>query len=179
LLNTLDIFLLLVFSFFIVSGFTQGLLAQLIDLAGFFIALYLAYTMGGAFALFLLDFFDFVPDTFFSENSLLGYYVLQIAGFILVYFLVRLAFALLKKALKVATDLPVIGTLNALGGALVGGLKGLLLLVIVVSIGSHIPSEGVQGLLEGSVLSALTFSYLPVIVELIRDVISLEGTWTV
>lgn len=179
MLNALDIFLLLIFSFFIVSGFSRGLVAQLVDLTGFFVALYLAATVGGRFAFFLVETLDFIPDTFFSENSLLGYFLLHLAGFILVYFLVRLAFQVLGKALKVATDLPVIGTLNGLGGALVGALKGFLLLIILVSIGSHIPSEFFQDLLGRSVISALAVSYIPLLVELVREVINMDTPLTV
>ncbi len=179
MLNTLDIFLLLIFSFFIVSGFSQGLVAQLVDLAGFFVALYLAATVGSRFALYLLEVFEFVPETFFSENSLLGYFFINIAGFILVYFLVRIAFKLAGKALSVAVSLPVIGTMNALGGALVGALKGALLLIILVSIGSFIPSEFFQELIGGSVLSTLAFAYIPVLVDLIRTVITVDPTLTV
>ena len=72
MLNALDIFLLLIFSFFIVSGFSRGLVAQLVDLAGFFIALYLAATVGGRFALFLMEVLEFVPETFFPDKKLLG-----------------------------------------------------------------------------------------------------------
>ena len=179
MLNALDIFLLLIFSFFIVSGYSRGFVAQLVDLAGFFIALYLAYTVGGHFALYLMEVFEFVPEAFFPENSLLGYFLINLAGFLLVYFLVRFAFLVLGKVLKVATNLPVIGTLNGLGGALVGALKGLLLLIILVSIGSFIPNEFFQDLIGNSVLSALAFSYIPVMVDFIKEIITVDPPLTV
>jgi uncharacterized membrane protein required for colicin V production len=178
-MNALDIVLLLIFSFFTVSGFSQGLVTQLADLAGFFIALYLAAVTGGRFALFLLDVFHFVPESFSPEHSFLAMYVINMVGFILVYFLVRLAFRVFGKVLNSAASLPVIGTFNALGGALIGGLKGIILLVVIISILSFVPTPYFQDLIRDSVLSAVAFSYTPVVVDKIRDVITIQTPLTV
>ncbi len=178
-MNALDIVLLLVFSFFIVSGFSQGLVTQLADLAGFFIALYVAATAGSRVAIFLLGVFDFIPETLFPENSLLAMFIINLAGFILVYLLVRIAFKIFGKALNSVASLPVIGTFNALGGALVGALKGIVLLIVMVSIISYIPSVFFQDLIRDSFISAVAISYIPVVVDLIRGVITIETPLTV
>lgn len=178
-MNALDIVLLLVFSFFMVSGFSQGLVIQLTDLAGFFIALYLAAVMGGRFALFLLDVFHFVPETFFPQYSFLAMYVINLVGFILVYFLVRFSFKLLGKVLHSVASLPVIGTFNSLGGALIGALKGMILLVVIISILSFVPTPYFQDLIRDSVLSAVAFSYMPLVVDKIRAIITIQAPLTV
>ncbi len=178
-MNILDVTLLLIFSFFIVSGFSKGLVTQLADLLGFFVALYLAATLGSRFGLFLLEVFDFIPESYFPESSMLAMIIINLLGFMIVYFLTRLAFKMLGQVFNKIASVPVIGTVNAAGGALVGAVKGLLLVIIIIGILSFIPTDFIQDLIQSSFLTAVTFAYIPVMVDFIRETIAVETQLTV
>ncbi len=177
-MNIIDISLLLVLSFFIVSGYNRGLVRQVFDLGGFIIALFLAAKYCS-----LAGFYLSGPLEFIKKYPILGGpegifypYIFNIIGFVLIYFTARLLISLLGKTVNSIAELPIIGFINATGGALMGSIKGLISVIAVVGILSLIPVLALEQLLEKSLLSSVVFMYFPYLISCFKELVNIPLT---
>lgn len=171
-----DIMLLLILSFTIVSGYRRGLVRQLVDLVGFFAALYLAGIFGPGISLYISMVVEYFPSL---GNGPIITYIINLVGFLVAYALARAIFTVLGKLLHDIASLPVLGVINSTGGALVGTVKGVILVIIIVGIVSVIPGEFYESIVRDSFLSAVVYSYLPVLIDMVKGVFSFNFSITV
>ena len=186
-MNWFDLLLLLVIAFYVTVGFIRGALKQLINLGGFFVSLalafwgtpYLSYVIA-----FPLQFFGLtapgVPSLALPQFETLTapgealtplkelLTVEQLGGlagavsvFLVLLLLLAVAFRLLMRLLKAVNKIPVIGTFNRLGGALLGLLMALFLGFVVISLAALLPVSPVEEGLNGSVIAGHLKTCLP------------------
>ncbi len=175
ILNWLDIILLLILTVFIVSGFRRGLVRQLLDLGGFIIALYLAWVLTPQLSTYLEQFSNFVPEFLLPGDPVLAAHfssiVISIISFLFIYFVVTVFFKFFGKLLQGIANLPVIGFFNAVGGAALGGLKGLIWVFVAVVIISFLPVNFLHELTQESFFSAVVATYFPVVIDIFKEII--------
>ena len=171
-MNWLDIVLVAVLFITITSGWRRGLIRQLFDVTTVFASYIVALRYGTPFVL-LLDKYvaplaEWLP-TWFSEATPLGFalgeIILRLIGFFILFFLVRLVFRLVGGLLHEIFCLPILGTINGLGGSLLGLIKGLLFMLIIVAVGQLIHTPFWQQSLQQSAIASFVIDILPLVYE--------------
>ncbi|MBN1968481.1 MAG: CvpA family protein [Candidatus Delongbacteria bacterium] len=132
-MNLLDILILLVLSFFIYTGFKKGFVVQIFRIVGLFLALLLTSKLSVLLSDLIVanDFFKDIDRTLISAVS-------GIFTFSIIFFVVQLVGKIFNKA----TNLALLSIPNKIAGALLGGFKGFLILVIVFFVVRYTPAEG-------------------------------------
>lgn len=184
-MNILDLLILVFLAFSIIQGWKRGLISQILDLAGVLIAFFVASRYGVAFGSWLgghINLEKFAAKVVVSEaegKGLSGLLVgalegivpdvvvaLQnILGYVLLFFLVLAAAKLLSLIFKSLSHIPVLGTLDTLGGVIFGFLKGALITLVIVWILSLLPIPRVMDFMESSLFAPVLLNIAPGIYE--------------
>jgi len=98
-----------------------------------------------------------VPDVVVALQNILGY--------VLLFFLVLAAAKLLSFIFKSLSHIPVLGTLDTLGGVIFGFLKGALITLVIVWILSLLPIPRVMDFMESSLFAPVLLNIAPGIYE--------------
>ena len=130
-MNISDIILLIILAVFTILGGVRGLMATLLGLAVSLFA-----WIGSAIA----------------AGALAGQFP-WLAVFILCFIFIHAAGILLIRVADLAAKLPVIGALNALLGALLGFLRGSILLAVICSIGRTLGIISAEVMAQGGLLA--------------------------
>lgn len=161
----------------IVNGLARGLVKQALGFAGLFISLYLADRWAPAMAQWLSSSFDMSIRIREFLLPLLGDYrleptVLAVLSYLLVWCLVSAALGILGLFLESVTKLPIIASVNKLGGAALGALKGGVIVFIIASLLSFLPAGTTLGALgQRSYVGAQVRYISPVFYESLQELI--------
>ncbi len=177
-MNWLDFGLVFVFILNVYNGFKQGLLRQVVGLASFFIALYVSFYFSGTVRGYLdryLNLDEIIAAL--AENGPASLWLvdvlLNIIAFLLTFLVVALLLAFITRRLKFVNKIPLVGPLNAFLGSALGGLKGLIIVFLIIALLSLIQTEYWTGVMETSAVVALSSHYMSLvfgfIVELVTD----------
>ena len=113
-INPVDIFISLIWTYFILSGFKAGFITQFAQI--------LSLICGFIFAnIFHLQAYDFLTP--YIESSNIKYFISYIFIFLIAVFLIQLVAKIINQIFK----LILLGWLNRILGLLLGGIKGLFL----------------------------------------------------
>ncbi|NLM45266.1 MAG: CvpA family protein [Firmicutes bacterium] len=160
MLNWFDILLIALVVFNAVAGRRKGLVLQLFSLAGTVVSYLVAVRYSTEFLAWLNRIIP-VADWFsklFSSPGLpgfsLGDIILRLLTFLLLFALVNGLFAAAGKTVDAIFNLPVLGTLNSLGGLLAGVVKGFVLALLCVGLAGMIGMPFFDKALEESLLAA-------------------------
>lgn len=144
----------------LVLGFRKGLVLQLVDLAGFVLSWTLAIRYGAAAGHFLDDLLNL--GHFFGSLELEGLGVLEIlpleeylvvaVGVLVILALTRLIFLVAGRIFDIVRYLPVLRSFNSLLGALVGLVKGVVLVVMLAVTLHFIPHPLVSQARDSSLI---------------------------
>ena len=168
-MNWLDVFFLVLLFFTVTTGWRRGLIRQLFDVAAVIASYVVALRYGTEFVLWLNHFIPLAQwfPAWFSDSASLGFslgeVILRLLGFFILFFLVRLVFRLVGGLLHEIFSLPLLGTVNGMGGMLLGLLKGVLLVLIIVAVGQLIHTPFWQQALQQSVVASSVMEILPVV----------------
>lgn len=175
MISWLDIVLIFILILSAASGWNRGLMRQLFDFFASFASYIVALRYGNAFVTWLSNYLPRVPwlPTWLSQPTPLGFAVGEIIarllGFFLLFFAVRLLFKILGGLLHEVFSLPVLGTVNGMGGLLFGFLKGLLLILILIAAANLISTPYWQRTLRESIMASAILEILPVVSKQMRD----------
>ncbi len=140
-MNSIDIFIIIFISFFLIRGIFRGFVIELTSLLGLVLGYLIAISYVGMISDFILSYF---PDLPASAVKIIAFSILFIATNVGL----KLVAQMVTKTLKFA----MLGWLNRLLGALLALLKSVIILCIVVLIIDFLPfselalqSEEVQG----------------------------------
>ncbi|MBS3901062.1 MAG: CvpA family protein [Dethiobacter sp.] len=169
--NWLDILIIFILLFSAIMGWRRGLVRQFFDVAAVFASYLVALRYGSQFVLLLdsyLPFFRLLPAWVNNPTPfglVLGDILLRLFGFALLFFLVRMFFRLLAGMAHSFFSLPVLGTVNALGGLGLGLLKGMLFALILVAVANLIATPFWEKALENSVAASHIMDIWPVVYQ--------------
>ncbi|MBS3885768.1 MAG: CvpA family protein [Dethiobacter sp.] len=169
--NWLDILIIMILLFSAVMGWRRGLVRQFFDVAAVLASYLVALSYGSQFILLLdsyLPIFRWLPD--WANNPtpfgfVLGDILLRLFGFALLFFLVRLLFRIMAGMAHSLFSLPVLGTVNALGGFGLGLLKGLLFALILVAVANLIGTPFWEKALQSSFVASHIMEIWPVVYQ--------------
>jgi uncharacterized membrane protein required for colicin V production len=166
-MNTLDYIMLVLAAGGLILGYWRGFIAQMVSLAGFFIAYLIAYQFYRDFAPVLQTTFS-IPASesyqkyeFIVKGLHLDTYMFNALAFALLFFGVKLALSVVGRLLHFIAKVPGLNLLNRWSGALLGIAEALLIVIIAVNVMTILPSDSVQKLLSGSTLAPYLINHLP------------------
>ncbi|MBS4023554.1 MAG: CvpA family protein [Dethiobacter sp.] len=178
MINWLDIVLLVLIFYSAVSGWRRGLVRQLFDIAGIFIAYFVALRYSVAFMDWLsqyLPFQNWLPAWFTTQlpiGFILGDVLVRLLGFVLLFFIVRALIKVFSEIVHGIFSLPLLGTVNGLGGLAVGSLKGILLAIILVAVLKLVGTAFWRTALENSVVATSILDWLlPAVYEQMQNIL--------
>lgn len=138
-MNWLDIVIIVLGLWFVFSGFTSGLIREVIGLAGLVVGLVVAARYHPLLAM-LLPFGSL-------ENNVLA--------FAIIFFAILVLAQVLSSFLHQVVDLLLLGWLDQVGGAAFGLVKGALLLQVLVFVATAFPLFGLRDAVDGSLLAPI------------------------
>lgn len=169
MINWLDLLLLAIVFFGALTGLRRGLVRQFFDVAGVLAAYYVALVYSSLFVAWLGLFVPidrWLPEWFSAPlpgGFVLGDVLARLIGFILLFFIVRMLAAALSGVMHGIFSLPLLGTVNRLGGLALGMFKGVLLSVILVAVLRLLGTPFWLTTLQESVVAGMVLELLPLV----------------
>lgn len=165
--NVLDVVVAVMIVGAILLGYYRGFVAQLVSIAGFFIAYLVAYLLFDDLAAVLaralpIHSFQAVEQyAFIIEGLNLDRYLYNALSFALLFAVTKIGLSIVGRILNLVTKVPGVRALNKWSGALLALAEAVLIIVIVVHVMSVLPSESVQEVLEKSKSAAFIMEHMP------------------
>lgn len=175
MINWLDILFIAILFFSAAMGWRRGLVRQVFDLAAVVAAYVAALRFGSDFVLWLdqyLPLTRWFPTWFDAPvppGFAVGSVVIRLLGFFLLFVFVRLLCKVAGTLMHGIFSLPVLGTVNCLGGLALGAVKGLLLGLILLGAVMLLSTAFWQQTLAESVVAQTFVPLWPVIYEQMRN----------
>lgn len=175
-MNWLDFILTFILVYYLYSGLRQGLVKQVVGLAGFFIAFYFSLRWAGTLRAYL-DRFLKLDEVFVflgqeSETSLwLVDVMINIIAFLMLMLVFSMVLTLLVQRLRIINKIPLVGPLNAITGAVIGAIKGILVVFIAVSVISLLETDFWQDGVQASAVVDLSRHYMGLLFHFIAGMV--------
>lgn len=129
MLTIVDIIIIIILAVFIVLGLFKGLIRMAGSIFGIIVAAWIATH-------YYLMVSEWIQSLFFGRIGL-GKVIVFILIFIIINRLVSLVFMILDGVFDIISIIPFLGSINRLGGALLGFLEGILALGLILYIASR------------------------------------------
>jgi membrane protein required for colicin V production len=139
-LNWLDIAIVVAIVAFTVTGYSAGLIREVVTLAGIIAGIIIAGLL-----------YENLATEFGGGDDDVGLAVSFMVLFGSVYLIAQLCAYIMKKAVS----LIMLGSINKVGGAFFGFLKGVIIVEIVLLVFAAYPGLGLDGAVEGSAIAPL------------------------
>ncbi len=178
-MNWFDLVLLALLLFYALNGMVQGLVKQIVGFLGFFLALLLAL-FGSRFLAGMIGPYIPIEDLVSAQEVLeifgaeldleaVALMVVSVFSFVLLFVVLQIVFRMLVGTLGWVNSIPVIGKINALGGGVLGLLKGMLFVFILATVLSLVPVEVVQAAVGGSEVAGFLEAQMSGLFQLLQD----------
>lgn len=170
---SLIILLLLIIGFFI--GLRRGLILQLIHLLGFILAYLAAYAYYDNLAPKLRL---WIPYPTGLNNSQifggLGHTALQSTfynaiAFIIIFIAVKIVVQIIGSMIDFLANLPILGTINRILGAIFGFVEIYLILFLLLYVGELTPIAGIKSAIDHSGVAQYMIQHTPIFSEKIKE----------
>ncbi|HHW56016.1 MAG: CvpA family protein [bacterium] len=155
-MNWLDVLVLVTVGIRGWSGYRRGFISQAFELAGLIAGLFFAVR------------YYYPLQIQLSRYAALPVPVLAVASFFLILLGVMLAARLLGSICTQMVNVPGLGTINALSGALAGALVALVTIAFFLSVLQLFSFPPVEAALSASVLAPYLDQYLPALLDLVE-----------
>jgi uncharacterized membrane protein required for colicin V production len=165
--NLLDVIVAVTIAGAIFLGYYRGLVAQLVSIAGFFVAYVIAFIFydelaSGLIRIMPLHAFQSIEQyAFIIEGLNLDVYLYNAISFTLLFVITKVGMSFLGRVLHLFTKVPGIKLINKWSGAVLALLEAVLLIVIAVHVMSALPSPKVQAVLVESKSAAFIMEHMP------------------
>ncbi|MCK8825988.1 CvpA family protein [Fuchsiella alkaliacetigena] len=162
-ISLLDFGIIVIFIFFVFRGYKLGLIRQIVSIAALVIGFYIA-----------MDNYQILV-TYFNENLVLPIFiepVIPTLSFALIIIIVSAVINIIGYLLNGLTNLLLISMLDDLGGAIVGFIKGVLMIYITLLLVEQMSVGVVEELIETSVFADEFLNITPIVKESLEKFIS-------
>ncbi|PYI53133.1 CvpA family protein [Paenibacillus flagellatus] len=165
--NTIDIVAAVLGIGSLALGYNRGFIAQLVSIAGLFVAYLVAYVLyddvSPIVARFLpLDKFEaYGKYAFLVEGLNWNVYFYNALSFALLFFLVKVGMSVVGRMLHLIASIPGLKKLNQWSGAALALLEAVVLFTVAVHVMSVIPSDPLQNTLRESVAAGYVIDHMP------------------
>lgn len=182
-MNVVDILVILFIAASMFFGWRKGLISQLIGLISVVVAFVVAWLLGDSFGRWVLGFINlekYASGLVSIENNGVAKVVgamENILGYVILFFLVLIAMKLLARAFRSFNKVSCLGTVNSVGGLVVGLVKGVLTAMILIWALNLLPVPRVVDAIDGSALAPIMLKIAPGVYERVFNPQQYEGIW--
>lgn len=158
-----------------VLGYSRGLIGQLVSFAGFIVAWAVAFIFYDDAAPLIKDVLALSGKEAFQQYEYLASglhldtYVYNALAFILLFFVVKLALAVLGRLLNWLASAPGLKRINQLSGAALGLIEATLLVLLAIHALTVIPREEAQGWLKHSRIAPYVLEHTPLLTGRLQE----------
>ena len=156
-LSLLDIFISIIVLYFLVSGYRKGFIKQTATIIGIIISAYMAFR-------FYLDLVDLMANYIDLSPT-----ILQFISFSLIFIVFNVAIHLLSDSLRSIFKKLYLEPADKAGGFIMGGVKGILIVYLVVLILNEIPLTEVEAIIANSYFADRLLNLTPVLQSVLDD----------
>jgi uncharacterized membrane protein required for colicin V production len=159
----------------IILGYYRGFIAQIISLAGFFIAYIIAFKFYRELTpvlhkwINLPSYESYQTYGFLVEGLNLDTYIFNALSFAILFFGTKLSLSVVGRLLNLIAKFPGINFLNRWSGALLGAAEAILIVIIAVNVLTIMPSEPLHELVVGSRIAPYLINDLPSIAGKLQE----------
>lgn len=173
-MNFLDLIIIIILFGAFIRGYQLGLIRQLINFLGFFIAILLAYRFSGTIAPYLQQYIPlptFENSTMYmlSQNFQLYQMFYNAIAFFLIFIGAKIVLSIGGGILHQIANLPGLKLINRTSGAIIGIIQATLIIIISIHFVKVMPWDKANQFVEGSLITNLLLSYTPVLTELLYN----------
>ena len=161
-LNILDIMILIIFLYFLFSGYKAGLIKQLSKIFGLIVAILIAINQFEHFSEYLEPYLD------------LPHQVLMVLSFIIIFIIINIAIHILGVCLSKMVQFLYLSPLDNLAGSIFGLLKGGIFAYFLVFVLNEIPYQIISEQIASSYFSTYLLELTPVIQENVLEIFNHE-----
>lgn len=168
-MNIVDIVIVILLLGGLILGYQRGFVLQLISIAGLVISYVAAYFYYAKVAEWLRSVIP--PDSFTAYQKYdkvingfhLDVYIYNVVAFALIFFAVKIVLSWIGHLLDWVTKAPILNLLNRTLGAVLALVEAVIVIIVIVNVMKIIPQDGVQQLLNGSVIAEQIFEHMPLL----------------
>ncbi len=158
-ISLLDIFITLIVLYFLISGYRSGFVRQTATIIGLIISAFMAFRL-------------YLPLTDFAANYTdISPTILQFISFSAIFIVFNVIIHLLGEALRSFFKNFYLEPADRAGGFIMGGLKGILIVYLLVLVLNEIPLGEVEQVLENSELAGNLLALTPVFQDLLNELL--------
>jgi len=157
-ITIVDIVIIVILLYFVIRGYERGFIDQTSKIIGLVIALFIAVKQYEEFVVVLEPYLDLAQP--------LMYFI----SFIILFTAVNLVVHIVGLVFKRVVHFLFLGMLDNIGGALLGLLKGAILVYFLVFVLNEIPYQALVDLMEESYLANNFMELTPIIKENIEEI---------
>ena len=159
-LSLLDIFISLIVLYFLVSGYRKGFIRQTATIIGIVISAYMAFRFYLDLVEIMAGYIDLSPT------------ILQFISFSLIFIIFNVVIHLISDSLRSIFKKLYLEPADKAGGFIMGGIKGILIVYLIVLVLNEIPLTEVEAIIANSYLAERLLSLTPVFQDVLDDFLS-------
>ncbi|MBP1156824.1 MULTISPECIES: CvpA family protein [unclassified Paenibacillus] len=174
-MNGLDWGVLVMVAVGMVLGFSRGFVAQLLSIAGLFVAYLIAFAFYDEVAPLVRSMLAFSGHEtyqhyeFLAQELHLDTYVYNALAFAILLFGVKIAFSIAGRLFNLLASTPGLKQVNQWSGATLGILEAALIIIIIVHVMTVLPNDTAQRLLKHSIAAPYILENTPVFTNKLQE----------
>lgn len=159
-INLLDFGIIIIIISSILRGYQKGMIRQIIAIVALAVAFYIA-----------MNNYQLVA-TYFNENFSITRSIAQVISFAVIVIVISAVINILGYLLNKLTGLLLLSMIDSMGGAILGLIKGGLIVYILLILISRIPLPLVKDSLQASILADKFLSLTPIFEDKLQEFIN-------
>lgn len=166
------IILLLIVSF--IAGRRKGFVKQVIQLIGFFVALFIGFWFSESLGVVFSERLPFPEGEGLAQSLVLGIFPLKdwfyrIIAFFLLFFITLFFFRMISGFFHTLVKWPILSNMNRFFGGVVGFVQTYVFLFLFLFIAAMLPNESAQIMMEKSILTSFILEHTPILSSLTKE----------
>ena len=195
-MNRIDLIILGIIVLFVLLGYRKGLVRSVLSLVQYILIVFFSFQLTKPVAELLIThvhldekLFGWIynsAETVESQIYLLNDEMIQmfvgriinVIAFVLVFIVLKIGFRFLITILNQVCQLPILNLVNRLGGILFGGIQGILIVYIFITLLNWLPMESLvptKEALANSLIGNEINYYVPAVTSEIIDNVNIKG----
>lgn len=159
-MNTLDIILLIILSYFAYRGFVNGLIYELASIVALILGAYLTVN------------FSHITQNYLVNELNINFHYIGVVAFVLTFILVVFVVHLFAKLITTLVNTVALGPINKLGGALFGAAKIFVVLAVIVAVVENFYSLNAIQIAKSSTIFGYVEGMSQTVFQNVKDLIN-------
>lgn len=194
-MNLIDFIIIGIIVAFLFVGYIKGLVGSILSLVQYVVVIFLAFQLNGQVSKLLIEQFHLDSTILtwlyqhagLAENNLqliseemIQYFVariISVIAFLTVFIVLKIFFWILVTILNRVTKLPILNEVNKLGGILAGGIEGILIVYILITLINWLPLpslDSTKAMLASSLIGNKINYYVPAVTNEIVSKVNIK-----